>query len=107
MTLVKKESHLAMTELRDDVRREVAAAKKIGIAGLCALCTVNLLLLAAVFALAEAMPGWLAALVVAAAVFLVGAILGAVGWAKRVKVPLEKTRQSIKEDIRWIKERTA
>jgi hypothetical protein len=107
MTLVKKESHLAMAELRDDVQRELAAAKKIGVAGLCALCTLNLLLLAAVLALAEAMPGWLAALLVAAPLLLTGAILGAVGWSKRVKVPLEKTRRSIKEDVRWIKERTA
>jgi uncharacterized membrane protein YqjE len=106
VTLVKSEMELARAELKEDLRAEVAAATGLSVAAVCGLLMVTLLLVAAVFALATVMPGWLAALVVAAAVGLAGAIAGVVGW-KRVRVPLARTRRSLEEDRRWIKERTA
>jgi hypothetical protein len=107
VALVKQEARLAKAELLEDLQHELGAAKKLGIAGICAIAGLNLLLVAAAFALALWMPAWLAALVVAAAVLILGAAFAWIGWAKRVKVPLARTRRSIKEDVRWIKERTA
>lgn len=105
--LAKKEIELAKSELRKDLKAEVAMAKGLGIAGVCALCTLNMFLVAAAFALAHFVADWAAALIVAAAVLTVGTIAGTVGWKKRVTSPLESTRRSLKEDARWARERLA
>jgi uncharacterized membrane protein YqjE len=107
--LVRTEVALAKAEVKKDLRSEIKMASGLGIAGVCAIWTVALLLVAVVFALAESntMAGWLAALLVAAVVLAIGTIAGLVGWAKRVKTPLDATRRSLKEDLRWAKERIA
>jgi Putative Actinobacterial Holin-X, holin superfamily III len=107
VTLAKKEVELAKTELKADLKAEVGMAKGLGVAGLCAIWAVSLILVAAVFALSTVMAGWVAALLVAAAVLIVGGIAGMVGWGKRVKDPLETTRRTLKEDVQWAKERIA
>jgi len=105
--LAKKEFELAKTELRADLKKEVAMAKGLTAAGICALCTLNLLLVAIAMALGGVMVEWGAALIVAAAVLLLGTAVGLIGWGKRVKEPLEATRRSLKEDVTWAKERLA
>jgi uncharacterized membrane protein YqjE len=107
--LAKKEIELAKAELKEDVRSEIKMASGLGVAGVCALVTLELLLTAVVFALfeAEVMPGWAAALVVAAVVLAVGTAAGLWGWAKRVRKPLDTTRRSIDENVRFAKERIA
>jgi hypothetical protein len=104
--LAKTEIALAKAEAKEDIRREIKMASGLGIAGVCGILTLSLLLVAVAFALQEsgAMPGWLAALVVAAAVLAIGTIAGLVGWAKRVKRPLDRTQRSLKENVRWAKE---
>jgi len=105
--LAKKEVELAKAELKADLKNEVAMAKGLGVAGLCAIWTVSMMLVAAALALGTAIPEWAAALIVAAAVLLVGTVAGMVGWGKRVKEPLETTRRTLKEDVQWAKERIA
>lgn len=105
--LAKKEIELAKSELRADLKAEVATAKGLGVAGLCVIWAVGLMLVACAFALATVMPGWAAALIVAAAVLAVGTVVGLVGWNKRVRTPLEATRRTLKEDVLWAKERLA
>jgi O-antigen/teichoic acid export membrane protein len=105
--LAKKEIELAKSELRRDLKAEVSMAKGLGIAGVCALCTLNMFLVAGAFALAHVVADWAAALIVAAGVLAVGTIAGTVGWKKRVTSPLESTRRSLKEDARWARERLA
>jgi putative superfamily III holin-X len=105
--LAKKEIELAKAEIKSDLKKEVAMAKGLGVAGLCAIWTVSMMLVAAALALATVMAGWAAALIVAAAVLLVGTVAGMVGWGKRVKDPLEMTRRTLKEDVQWAKERIA
>jgi len=106
--LVQAEVELAKSELKKDLKREVRMLEGLGIAAVCALCTLNLLLVAVVFGLAQAaMPGWAAALLVAGVVLAIGTAAGLIGWTMRVKEPLEKTRKTLKEDVRWAKERMA
>jgi hypothetical protein len=107
--LARKEIALAKSEAREDLRTEIRTASGLGVAGVCALCTVNLLLVAAVFALreAEVMRGSLAALLVAAIVLAVGTAAGVVGWKRRVRKPLDATRRTMQENLRWAKERLA
>ena len=105
--LAKKEIELAKTELKADLKRETAMAKGLGTAGLCALFTVNMMLVACALALGTVMAEWGAALLVAGVVLMVGTVAGLAGWAKRVKSPLEATRRTLKEDVVWAKERLA
>jgi uncharacterized membrane protein YqjE len=107
--LAKKEIELAKAELKEDLRSEVKMASGLGVAGVCALVTLQLLLTAVVFALFEGgvLPGWAASLVVAAVVLAIGTAAGLWGWAKRVRKPLDTTRRSIGENVRFAKERIA
>jgi hypothetical protein len=68
---------------------------------------VNLLFVTAAFGLATVMPGPLAVLIVCAVVGLGGGTVGAIGWGKRVRVPLERTRRELKENVRWTKQTLA
>jgi hypothetical protein len=66
-----------------------------------------MLLVAAAFALATMVPGWVAALIVAAPFIVLSIVTGAIGWARRVTNPLEASRASLKEDLEWAKNRLA
>jgi hypothetical protein len=105
--LVKKEIELARSELRADLKAEVAMAKGLGVAGLCALFAANLMLVAVALALGTVMPEWAAALLVAGVVLAVGTVAGLVGWSKRVRDLLPATRRTLKEDLRWARGRIA
>jgi uncharacterized membrane protein YqjE len=107
--LARKEVALAKAELKEQLRAEVKMASGLGVAGVCALLTLNMLLVAGVFALAEAgiMRGWVAALLVGLALLLIGTVAGLLGWRKRVREPLPATRRSVGENVRWAKERMA
>lgn len=107
--LARAEVALAKAEVKQDLRAEIKMASGLGVAGLCAIWTVSLLLVAIVFALTESevMPGWAASLVVAAVVLAIGTVAGLVGWAKRVRKPMDATRRSVEESVKWAKERIA
>jgi hypothetical protein len=105
--LVKSEIALARSELHEDMTREIKMAKGLGVAGVCAITALNLILVAIVLALAGLMPGWASALVVSLVVLSIGAAAAGIGWSKRVKKPLDKTQKTLKEDMQWAKERTA
>ena len=107
--LARAEVALAKAEVKQDLRSEIKMASGLGIAGVCAILTIAMLLVAAVFGIAEAgwAPGWLAALIVAAVVLAIGTVAGLVGWGKRVKAPLDSTRRSLEENVKWAKERIA
>ncbi len=106
IALIKAQVELAKTELKEDLRSEVGAVKGLSVALVAALCGINILLVAGAFGLARVMPIWAALLVVAGVVLLVAGIAAALG-VKKVRVPLQRTRRSLEEDVRWVKERTA
>jgi hypothetical protein len=106
VALVRAEVQLLKAELKQDVAEDIKAARGLTGATVCALALLHLLLVAGAAALALVMPLWGALLLVAGVVALAGGILGGVGW-KHVKTPLERTRRTLKEDLRWMKERTA
>jgi tetrahydromethanopterin S-methyltransferase subunit C len=104
--LVTREIELLKAEM-------VAKFKALGIgAGLIAgalivlLGMLGVLLTAVILALSEIMPGWLAALLVAAALLIIGVILGLIGYSVLKKgippVPTESI-DSLKRDYRAIK----
>ena len=107
--LARKELALAKSEMKEDLRSEIKMASGLGVAGVCALVTLEMLLVALVLGLAEAglLPGWALALIVAGVVLVIGTVAGLIGWKKRVRSPLEVTRRSVRENVRWVKERMA
>jgi uncharacterized membrane protein YqjE len=107
--LARAEIELAKREVKEDLRSEIKMASGLGVAGLCGILALAMLLVTIAFALQEAgvVPGWLAAILVAAVVLAIGTAAGLWGWAKRVRTPLDTTRRSIQENVRWAKDRIA
>lgn len=104
--LIKTEAELARAELKADLKSELAVAKGLAIALVCAVMGLNTLLVAVVLGLAVWMPAWLAAVITAAVMLALGAVIGYVSWTRRV-MPLAVTRKTLREDVRWVKERLA
>jgi len=105
--LVKKQVELARTELKADARTEAKAAGGLGLAAIGAIIAVTLLLVTAALALALVMPAWAAGLIVSGFVLAVVAIVAAVSWNRRVRQPLQHSRNGLRRDVRFAKERFA
>lgn len=101
--LVAKEIDLARTELQNDMAAEIAMVKRMAVAGIAGIATIDMLLVAAVFALLPYMAGWLAALVVAGVTLVVAIVAGLIGWRLHVARPLARTRKTLVEDVQWMK----
>ena len=105
--LAKKELELAKTELRVDLRSEARVAGGLGIAALAGLITINLLLVTAALALSLVMPGWAAGLIVTGVMLTVAALFALVSWRRRLREPMVHTRRTLKDGVKWTKERFA
>ncbi len=106
--LVRDELALARAEMTQKGKRAGVGAGLLGGGGLIALYGVAALLSAVVLALAEVMPGWLAALIVAVVLLAVAGVLALLGRGKvKQATPLapEQTVHSVKADIDEVKER--
>jgi hypothetical protein len=106
--LVKDELVLAKAEMAEKGKRAGVGAGLLGGGGLVALYGVAALLTAVGLGLAEAMPGWLAALIVSVLLFAAAAVMALLG-RRRVQqaappVPQDAVR-SVRADIDEIKER--
>lgn len=77
--LVRTEARLAAREMAGKARRAGRGAGALGVAGILAHYGGGLLLLCLVFALAQVMDGWLAALLVGVGVLLVAGLLAVFG----------------------------
>lgn len=106
-SLATKEVELAKAEMRCDLKSALVMAKAYGVAFVCGLLGVNILLVGLVFALAQVLPGWAAALLVAAPLILAAAVARAIGWAWRVRQPFGNTRASLMENLAWVRDRLA
>jgi hypothetical protein len=105
--LAKKDFELAKAEIRADLKSELAMAKALGAAAVAALMGLQLMLVAVVLALGSVMPGWLAAVILGGAMLAFSGIMAYVGWRKHVANPLPLTRQTLKQQMQWLKERVA
>jgi hypothetical protein len=99
--LVRKQIALAKTELRGDLKAELATVIGAAVAAAAALMTLTLLLVTVALALARVMPGWAAGLIVSGFALLITAVAALVAWRKHVRQPLARTRQTLKEDVQW------
>lgn len=83
-------------------------ASLFGIAGVCAYGGVLLCLVAAALAIGAALDGrlWAGALIVAGALFVPALVTGLVGYQRRVRNPLARTRAELSKEMSWAKYRT-
>jgi hypothetical protein len=106
--LARQEVELAKAELMTKGKRAGVGAGMFGGAGLFGFYAFGALTAAAVLALATAVTGWLAALIVA---ILLAAVAGALALSgkselRRATPPVpEQATESVKEDVQWAKER--
>ncbi len=106
--LVRHEVELAKAELRVKGKRAGVGAGMFGGAGALGLYALGALTAAIIAGIAEVLPVWASALIVAA---LYGAVAGILALRGKKKVqqatpPLpERTVQSVKEDVRYTKQR--
>jgi membrane protein implicated in regulation of membrane protease activity len=105
--LVREELALAKAELGQKGKAAGAGAGLLGGGGLIAFYGVGAVMAAAILGLAEVLPGWAAALIVAAAAFMLAALLALIG-RKRVgratpPVP-EQAIDGVKQDVAAVKE---
>jgi len=105
--LARKEIELAKAELRADFKAQLSMVTMVAVAAVIALIGINILVVAGVLALQLVIAGWLAGLIVAVVLLAVAGIVGYIGSRRLVTNPLAVTRQSLKEDVRWVKERLA
>jgi len=106
--LVRDELALARAEMTEKGKQVGLGAGLLGGGGLVVLYGVAALLVAVVLGLAEVMPAWLAALIVALALFAAAAVMAVLGRRKvEQATPLipEETARSIKADIDELQER--
>jgi len=105
--LVRDEMRLARAELTEKGKQAGTGAGMLGGGGVVALYGVAALVTAIGLGLAEAMPGWLAALIVAVALFAVAGVLALVG-RSRISAAMppvpERTVRSVQADVEEIKE---
>lgn len=110
--LVRQEIRLARAEMTDKGRRIGVGAGMIGGAGLIGLLALGTLTAAVVLALATAMDGWLAALIVGLIYAITAGALALTGKerAKEASPPvpeqaIEEAKET-KEDVTWATKRT-
>jgi len=106
--MIRSEVRLAKVEFKEEAAKAGKAAGILAAGALLALYSGGFLLLALVRALQLAMAAWLASLVVAVLVAAGAAIAITMGrkQLKRVHATPDKTIQSVKENVEWVKEQT-
>ena len=107
--LARQEIELAKAEMAEKGRKAGLGLGLVAAAGVSALLALGTLTACVVLALDGAMPAWLAALIVALAWSVVAAVFASVGKQKveQAGTPVpEQTVESVKEDIKWLKDQT-
>jgi uncharacterized membrane protein YqjE len=106
--IIRSEVRLAKTEVTEEVTNAGRAAGVMAAGVVTGLFTAWLLLLTSLFALAIVMPMWGAALLLFVIMAVVTAVLLAVGKKrfKTVQVTPEKTIETMKENVEWVKSQT-
>jgi len=107
-TLVKQEIDLAKAEVAQTGKKAGLGAGLVGAAGIVGFLALGAFTAFFVLALAEFMPGWVAALIVTIVYGAIAAVLGLRGKdkVKEAAPPAPQTVETVKEDIQWAKNPT-
>ncbi|MCU1339606.1 MAG: hypothetical protein JWO19_5187 [Bryobacterales bacterium] len=103
--IIRSEIRLAKAELKEETVQAGKATAVLASGALLGIYALGLLLLACVYALALALPAWIAALIVAVVVAAIAGVLlnRGLNTMRRVHAAPEKTIRTIKENVQWAK----
>lgn len=105
-SLFRQEIRLARAELTDKARQAGRGAAEIVVGAVVLLLAVGVLAAAAVLGLATVVQPWLAALIVAAALALIGGVVLVAGLSnvRTGKLAPRRTMDTLRDNTRWAKE---
>ena len=108
LDIIRSEFRLAKTELKEEAARAKKPVATYGAGLAIGFYALGFMLLAAVYGLSTVIAGWLAALIVGAALAILSlALVSSAGKKlKHVNPAPDKTIQSIKENVQWAKHPT-
>ena len=106
--ILRSEVRLAKAEIRQEATQAASSALWVTFGVVGVLSAWMFLLWTAAYALATIVPMWAATLVIAAAMAIAGGVLIAVGLRRFTHItPLpERTIESLKENLQWMKQPT-
>ena len=106
--IVRSEVRLAKVEIRDEARRAVSSSMWIAAGLVGALSAWIFLLWTVAYLLATSMSMWAATLMVAVVMACIAGVLviGGIRRVKRIQPIPERTVESIKENLEWMKQPT-
>ena len=106
--ILRSEVRLAKAEIRQEATHAASSALWVTVGVVGALIAWTFLLWAAVYALATILPMWAATLVIAVAMAGAGSVLIAAGLRRFTRItPMpERTMESLKENLEWMKQPT-
>jgi uncharacterized membrane protein YqjE len=106
--IVRSEVRLAKTEIREEAERAKSSAMLLGGGAVTGLFAGLFFLLTIMYALVRVMPDWAAAMVVGAVLAVIAGITLSAG-AKQLKLirpTPERTVETIKENVEWVKQQS-
>jgi Putative Actinobacterial Holin-X, holin superfamily III len=105
--LAQRQVKLAQLEVRHQLKRELRVAELLGAGGALAFAATILWLVAAALGLGVALGGsyWAGALAVGGVLLLFAGLAAFVGWRRRVKRPLGRTRRELTKEVTWARHR--
>lgn len=106
--LIRSEVRLAKAEFREEAGKAVSAATMLIIGAVLGMFALGFLLLTVMFALENLVANWAAALIVGVAVGIAGGVLLLTGKERisQVSPKPDKTIESVKENVEWMKNQT-
>jgi len=106
--MVRSEIRLAKVEIRGEAKQALSSGVWIAAGAIAAMSAWSFLMWALAYALATRMPMWAATLIVALVMSAAAAalIMGGIRRAKRIHPIPERTVESVKENLAWIKQPT-
>ena len=106
--MVRSEIRLAKVEARGEVKQAVSSGVWIAAGGIAAMSACSFLVWALAYALATRMSMWAATLIVALVMAAAAAalIMGGIRRAKHIHPIPERTVESVKENLEWMKHPT-
>jgi len=106
--LIRSEVRLAKAEVREELGKAVAAGTMLVVGGVLGLFALGFVLLTIMFALENVVANWAAALIVGVAVAVAAGVLLLTGKQRftQVSPKPEKTIETVKENVEWMKNQT-
>jgi uncharacterized membrane protein YqjE len=105
--IIRSEVELAKNEVKEEIGDLAKAGAFYGVSAIAAFYAVGLVLLACVYGLATVVAPWLATLIVAVAVAIVGGVAFTMARSRTRKIGrrMEQTLETAKENIQWARNR--